>query len=191
MLYTNRSSPRLYLHYLCTWDFLGYLKPEGGVEGSKANCPDMVAVIQHDTPWTIRGSRTNAPLFWMNQKSQITGTIIRYSGQMHDFVAWMLCSANKLLAYCCLACIYVANCRLTCAAGRAALPCPEHSAYPCYLVKPSGYLSGLATVRQGLPIQLCTGWKSSQWNCFPWKIIFITQTQDLLLIFQSAHYAFQ
>lgn len=50
----------------------------------------------------------------MNQKSQVTGTIISYSGQMHDFVAWMLCSANKFLAYHCLACIYLANCRLTC-----------------------------------------------------------------------------
>lgn len=79
---------------------------------------------------------TIALLFHMNQKSRITDTIISYSGQMLDFVAWMLCSGNKLLACCCLVCIYLANCRLTCATGKATLPCPKHRAHPCYLVKP-------------------------------------------------------
>lgn len=143
-------------------------------------------------PWTVWHSCTNAPLFQMNQKSRITGIIIiSYSGQMPDFVAWMLCSTNKFLAYCCLACVYLVNCRLTCAEEKATLLCPKHCVHPCYSVKPSGCLSGQATVRQGFSIHLCAGWKSSQQYRFPWKIIFISQIQGLLLICQSAHYAFQ
>lgn len=50
----------------------------------------------------------------MNPKSQIRSTIISYSGQIHDFVAWMQCSANKCLSDCCLSCIYLAGCRVMC-----------------------------------------------------------------------------
>lgn len=50
----------------------------------------------------------------MNQKSQIRSTIISYSGQIHYFVAWMQCSANKCLSGCCLSCIYPASCRVLC-----------------------------------------------------------------------------